>query len=555
MATKKNTTTEEQARDEFDQLMNQMSDVKKQWDNEQHDDEEDETGHLLNQAIELALEQGRGWSPGEKEQYLKSINNDDSILPLFARTADEVEQSGLAEAFTSLKYDDTPTQLMLNFKKMGNDAFANGKRNVTNNVQYFRDAVNHYYEAIAWADKIEPMLPGDWKAADNDDPTYTVQELNAIKATLCCNAALAHTQLKNWGLVRDTAQKAISYDSTNVKAWFRLAKAHQMLHNWEEAGNAIDHGLELPGQLNNIDLKQLQSQVSAKVFQARRLRQERERARALRVSRVKQVWKHCQDFGIQLGRLPLVATVTDDEDGTEDESKWHHHRPHSGSLPESTKYNGWTWPCMFLYPSHNQSDFVKQFAESDMLALIMAGMFPESEDMIGEQQQEAEPPSWDYNHEFVCSNLAVYCEVHCSDNDGDDSLIHPEYVSKLKDQGEAMRLYEATRALRGDEGTEMLNLVQAVERKKLYQQRKAWQKKHGSLWSTPGPCPVVEIHPAVTLGDVLADKRIVVPNFLVTFILFPDNHPAHEAFLKERKCMGVIQPKNLGLGSMGPTSE
>ena len=79
--------------------------------------------------------------------------------------------------------------------------------NVTKNMQYYRDAVNHYYEALAWAQKIEPMLPGDWKSADNDDQTYTEQELDELKATICCNAALAHTQLKNWGHVRDQAKK------------------------------------------------------------------------------------------------------------------------------------------------------------------------------------------------------------------------------------------------------------------------------------------------------------------------------------------------------------
>jgi tetratricopeptide (TPR) repeat protein len=421
-----------------------------------------------------------------------------------------VERSGLAEAFTSLKYDDTPTQLMLSFKKMGNDAFANGRRNVAKNVQFYRDAINHYYEAIAWAEKIEPMLPGDLRAADNDDQTYTEQELNALKASLCCNAALSHSQLKNWGHSRNDAKKAIAFDKMNVKAWFRLAKAHQMLQNWEDAGDAIDNGLAIPGQKDNVDLNKLQTQVAAKVSRARKLRQQRERARAQRVSQVKQVWKHCKDENIQLGRVPLVASVADDEDGTDEESKWHHHRPNSGNLPEAS--NGdWVWPCMFLYPSHKQSDFVKHFGESEMLALRMAQMFPEAEDGDGQTSMP-----WDYNNEFTCSKLAVYFEVHCSDG---DSLVHPEYVSKLTDQGEAMRFYEAARALRGDEGADIANLVRAVERKNLHQQRKAWKKKNGSIWSTPGPCPVVRVHPAVTLGQVLTDKRMVVPNVRVPSIL------------------------------------
>ena len=278
-----------------------------------------------------------------------------------------------------------------------------------------------------------------------------------------------------------------------------------MLQNWEEAGDAIDSGLAIEGQENNVDLKKLQKLLSGKVQRARNLRQQRERARAERVLRVKQVWKHCKEKSIQLGRVPLVASVTDDEDGVDEESKWHHHRPNTGNLPESTS-EGWTWPCMFVYPSHRQTDFVKDFGESEMLALRMAQMFPELED--GNMET---PMTWDYNNEFSCSNLAVYFEVHCTDDD-DENLVHPENVAKLKDQGEAMRFYESARALLGDEGPDMLNVAKAVERKNLYLQRKAWKKKHKSLWSMPGPTPVVRVHPAMTLADILTDKRMIVPN-------------------------------------------
>lgn len=276
-----------------------------------------------------------------------------------------------------------------------------------------------------------------------------------------------------------------------------------MLQNWEDAGDAIDSGLAVEGEDNNKDLKKIQKLLESRVQRARKLRQERERARAQRVSSVKQVWKYCKERQIQLGRVPLVATITDDEDSKEDESKWHHHRPNSGKLPEQSG-GDWCWPTLFVYPSHKQSDFVGQFAEPEMLALRMADMFPELED----GQTETAIP-WDHNNDFVCSKLAVYFEVHCSDG---DALVHPEFVSKLKDQGDAMRFYEASRALMGDEGPDMANVARAIERKHLYQQRKAWKKKHGSLWSQPDPCPVVRVHPAVTLGEVLTDKRLIVPN-------------------------------------------
>ena len=284
-----------------------------------------------------------------------------------------------------------------------------------------------------------------------------------------------------------------------------------MLQNWEEAGDAIESGLAIEGEDNNKDLKKLQKLLATRVAKARKLRQERERARAERVSKVKQVWKHCKEKGIQLGRVPLVATITDDEDDENNlESRWHHHRPNSGNLPGPSS-EGWAWPCMFLYPSHQQSDFARDFGESEMLALRMAQMFPELESEGGETAMP-----WDYNQEFVCSKLGVYFERHCSD---DDKLVHPEFVAKLKDQGEAMRFYESSRALMGDEGADMANVVKAVERKHLYQQRKAWKKKHGSLWSKPDPCPVVRVHPAITLEQILADKRMIVPN-VSRFVLY-----------------------------------
>ncbi len=55
---------------------------------------------------------------------------------------------------------------------------------------------------------------------------------------------------------------------------------------------------------------------------------------------------------------------------------------------------GWTWPVLFVYPSHiaHQSDFIEHFAEEDIIALRIAEMFPEEE----EGNNETEMP-WDYS--------------------------------------------------------------------------------------------------------------------------------------------------------------
>lgn len=408
--------------------------------------------------------------------------------------------------------------------------------NKSKNVQYYRDAINQYYESFHLAQRVvpdEPTVDSEGKIME-DIPNYSEKELDAFKSTILANAAMAHMQLKNWGHVRDDSTKSLKFNDKNVKAWYRLAKAHQMLQNWEEAGDAIDSGLACDKE--NKDLKKLRALCEKKVRKARLDRQKRQRARAERVSSVKEVWKHCKETKITLGRVPLVATVNDDdEEDDETEARWHHHHPHSGRLPQRLSNGEWSWPTMFIYPSHNQSDFIEHFVESDILALRMAEVFPELDD---DNVETAMP--WDFNNEFICSKLAVYFEVHCTEKDGD--VIHPEFVQKLKDQGSTMRFYESSRALKGDEGPDMQTVARCSEKKLLHKQRKAWKKKHKSLWSKPPASPVVRVHPAVTLSQILTDKRMVVPNFLVTFTIFPESHPAHEEFLRERECLGVLQP-------------
>lgn len=223
-----NTTasTSTSAVEEHDKLMEKMDETRKKWMDDD-DEEQDDTDRFLQDAIDLAVKQGKGWGPGEKEAYMKQILDDDFIPPIFAESQEELERSGLAEAFSALHYDDSPEVVMLDFKKKGGDAFVNGKRNETNNVQYFRDAVNHYYEAFAWAQKVEPLehriASKSSSSNDNNDddttkgkgleprkddaPDYSEKELDEMKSTLLANAALAHMQLKNWGHVRDDSKK------------------------------------------------------------------------------------------------------------------------------------------------------------------------------------------------------------------------------------------------------------------------------------------------------------------------------------------------------------
>lgn len=119
----------------FDDLMVKMQNEKKKWDAEDNDDEEDETDALLSKAIEAAIAQGKGWKEGEKEAYLERIFDDDYLDPIFATTPEDLEKTGMSEAFSSLLHDDPPLRLMGENKQKGNEAFLNGKNNVAKNVQ------------------------------------------------------------------------------------------------------------------------------------------------------------------------------------------------------------------------------------------------------------------------------------------------------------------------------------------------------------------------------------------------------------------------------------
>jgi hypothetical protein len=199
---------------EADKLFSNMEKTRQEWAEE--DGEQDDTDKFLDQAIAMAVAKGKGWSPGEREEYMAKILDDDFLPPMFASTPEEMEKTGLAEAFSSLQYDDSPGVVMLEFKKKGTDAFMSGKRNKAKNVQYFRDAANNYYQAVGWAQRIEPLEhkeKGPSATPEKDlktasvDPDYTEAELDEIKSNLYANAALAHLQINNWGHVRDDSRK------------------------------------------------------------------------------------------------------------------------------------------------------------------------------------------------------------------------------------------------------------------------------------------------------------------------------------------------------------
>ena len=481
---------------------------------------------LLAEAIEKAFSEGKSWSnEAERQEYLNKIGADDFLPPIFCETTEEIEKSGMSDALNALLYEgEDPGSVMLDFKKKGNDAFANGKRNVKKNVQYYRDAINFYHEAIGWCDKIKikdgdddeeeeeiPEFTNSEANEETEEITYTKQELSEIKSTLYSNISLAHIQLKNYGYSRNIAQKAIDHNPSNIKAWYRLAKSQQMLKNYIQCGDAITSGLKIDSE--NAELRKLSSLLSNKIQIAKNELKRKQRHRMERITNIKRIWNHCNKFNIKLGRVPLlslndVKDLEDDEDVNTDaqETTWKYHYPFSGKLPKHDKeMNEWAWPVLLIYPTHSQCDFIESMSESEMIALRLAQMFPEVEDDNHENAL-----SWDYNNEFICSNLEIYCEIHQPEQSNNH---HPESIQIIQNQLACIKFYECCRAIQGDDGPDMVDIVTTLERKRLSILRDEYLKKENKKFAgyLP-PCNLLRIHPAVTLYDVLKDSRVIVPN-------------------------------------------
>lgn len=110
-----------------------------------------------------------------------------------------------------------------------------------------------------------------------------------------------------------------------------------------------------------------------------------------------------------------------------------------------------------------------------------------------------------------------------------------------QDMKDCMRFFENARALKGADGLEAAEKARAEEREKLKVYRDQWKKAKGRWQAPADQCDVVQVHPAATLEKVLLDKRFIAPNFLVNFIIFPQDHESHKQFLKERRVVAIVQ--------------
>ncbi|KAM6343647.1 tetratricopeptide repeat protein 4 isoform 2-T2 [Alca torda] len=260
-------------------------------------------------------------------------------IPMFMKRCpaeiDAARQPELA-CLQSLLFDEEqgPAELARMYKNEGNEYFRE---------KDYRRAVIAYSEALK---------------KNCEDP-----ELNAVLHT---NRGAAQFYLGNYRSALNDAIQAKKLKPTHLKAIIRGALCHMELKNFSEAIAWCEEGLR-------IDSKE------------KKLVEMRAKADKLKERNIKLVLEPSneeEEISDGLAELSIDGFHSDNATGAKV------HLDADGNL---------NWPVLFLYPEHEQTDFIAAFHENSRFIDHLMVMF-------------AELPPWDLERKYLPSNIELYFE-------------------------------------------------------------------------------------------------------------------------------------------------
>ncbi|XP_068095119.1 tetratricopeptide repeat protein 4 [Hyperolius riggenbachi] len=286
-------------------------------------------------------------------------------VPMFMKTAPEEVDPEKAPELACLQsiLTDDPEERAKACKEDGND--------------YFKE--KDYKKAIeAYTEGIRKKCPD--------------QELNAVLFT---NRAAAHFHLGNYRSSLNDAIAARKCKPDHLKAVIRGALCYMEIKNYAEAVKWCDDGL----RINSTEKKLQETRTKADKLQ---------RAADRDARRMKQAEKKKQTE-----RSALLTTIQSRGIRMQEERK---EEEEEESHPDGLTSEGVTgaqvcldaegrlsWPVLFLYPEHSQTDFISAFHEDSRFRDHLTAMF--SEDL----------PPWDTDRKYQAHNLEIYFEDEVSE--------------------------------------------------------------------------------------------------------------------------------------------
>ncbi|NXP62523.1 TTC4 protein, partial [Chloropsis cyanopogon] len=228
-----------------------------------------------------------------------------------------------------------------------------------------------------------------------------------LDAVLLTNRAAAHFHLGNYRSALNDAIQAKKLKPTHLKAIIRGALCHMELKNFSEAIAWCEEGLQ-------VDSKE------------KKLVEMRAKADKLKVS-MKAAWHlQCWDpwregapsgFCVCERNIKLVLEPSDEEEEVSDglaeiSLDGFHSDSATGAKVHLDADGSLSWPVLFLYPEHEQTDFTVAFHENSRFIDHLMVMF-------------AELPPWDLEKKYLPNNLELYFE----DEEREEMYeVNPEYT-------------------------------------------------------------------------------------------------------------------------------
>lgn len=306
--------------------------------------------------------------------------------PLFMTELDETGEDGgenvALEALKALAYEGTRAENAASFREQGNE---NAR------LKRWKDA-REFYDRALGALKL-PQKTADPKERE-EDPEHDLagkdfveldeeeearKEKEHEEASLV-NRALCNLELKNYGSCNRDCAAALKINPLNVKAYYRSGMANFHLDKLPAASWSCDLGLKIDPTNKSLLL------LSEKI---QKRRDQIEKAEREQREREEKAHREKQTLALALkGRNIATRSTTTAPPQLEDAVV---------QLEDPTDAaSTLSFPCLLLYPLHNQTDFIKSFAEDES---------------VGQHLEYIFPLPWDEDEQYMPEKVECYIET------------------------------------------------------------------------------------------------------------------------------------------------
>ena len=257
--------------------------------------------------------------------------------------------------------------------------------------------------------------------------------LPLLASSCYSNRSLVSLQLHNYRSALEDAREAVKLDRNSSKAWWRGATALKrmgklsMASEWVASGQGCRHiskgekqALLRLGREVEEEERREKDKENERGERRRKEEVEQEQRRAEEAKETGKVVAALKERGLKLG-APLFSTNEQKDDDGTSASSTSAPTPAITPLASSTSpYGGriqlladgsLSFPLLFLYPQHQQSDYIQSHHELEPLSAALALLFPPS----------APSPPWDTDGLYRADTVQVWLEWEGGDGDSSGS--------------------------------------------------------------------------------------------------------------------------------------